>query len=1458
MKWKLFFLTLGLFVTAMMPAFALDPDPGIPDTIIFVVAQGPDANAGQMHVQIDAYVYSDETLVGASGGYYWDNPFMQMDSAVKAPLFDNGFDLIASVYEDDDINTTNANQRFVLGGASLFSNIPGDAGGRRLWASYYFTLSNWTVNDSIVIDSLTFSAGTSWLMVADGQITFEPIWGGKLVIYDPNRPSGANLVVTPQVLNFTAVEGGANPDSQTFAISSDGESLDFALFKTAGWLALSPTAGMTDAEVTVSVDISGLGAGSYLDTIVINSEGAQNAPQYVVVNLMVTAAPKYLAVTPDTLYFNAIEDSTNPDDQVFTVSEVGGAGIPFAASESASWFDINKNSGTTPDDIAVSVDINGLTAGGYFDSVTVTSDSAANSPVFAYISLNLQPAEVIDTLVVTPDTLYFTKTAGGPDPDPQSFFFDELHGNAIPYSLALDSTWFSLSKYGGTTPDSVVVYVEAGSMLEGSYLDSIQVSSDNADNTPFFIYVMLEVTAAANQLVITPDTLYFNATEGGTDPDDQTFTVSELSGGSITFTAAEFSAWFSIDKTVGTTPEDITVSVDISTLTTGTYTDAVEISSPEAINSPQYAVIILTVSEGCGGDEYFVYANFDETNTDGVYIPGQGCGGYQLDDTTGFLYVARGGQYCDVYMVTIPSGTDPNQHPDNPANPGEIVPRTLTLVGSRDILADMGTFHICQSYSEFYVDDNYVYYGPSCGGIHQWAKNPDGTLGDYLGKVVDVSFSGESMAYDAENNVWYSGYYRRDIHSFRPGIDTEWQYEFSYPSYAGSHHDGLEFYNGYLWISDMTSNYIGQWHYADTGNGMEWIEVQRFSYENPVDDDVEGLGIGPFGHFWATGWSRLYELGGGWLNFSVHGIPDQTVCAGTPFEPFDLDDYGAGVPPLTWTWSTPVNLNISVDENNVVTVTYPDGWIGSEDIAFTLTDACDRTGTTVATFTVESCGGDTVIIPTNEWINVYCDYPELNGTPLSPGDVIMAYDPDGVPCGIDTVREDGSFGFMPIYRDDIYSTIDEGAEPGDVISFTINGEEVFPETPIIWTSNGDSYELCSFTTERCVEISLHKGWNLISWNVAYSAEISEIMAQLGKCTCVEVILGFDQGALTYDPDLPEFSTLLDVDYYHGYWFKMNCDATLEICGMPVDPSECITIYNGWNLVSYWPDTSYATEDGFASILDNVIVALGYDNGGLTWIPDNDSYNTLTDLYPLFGYWVKSSADAYLAYPGFCYGDFPSVGKERPDFHVTEQKVTPSRSWMSLYGAGITFDGNELTAGTTIDVYTKDGTLCGSAQYDDGMLKFTPVYGYDPFGDITAHYPKDGEPVTLYVDGIRAYPDIKWAGHSSRIEVNALFSTAAGAGLVPDHYALNQNYPNPFNPTTDISFSLPVAGKVTLDIYNVLGQKVTTLVDGYFDAGEHTVVWDGTDANHNPVSSGIYLYRLQAGDFSDTKKMMLVK
>ncbi|MCI0450447.1 MAG: T9SS type A sorting domain-containing protein [Chlorobi bacterium] len=92
-----------------------------------------------------------------------------------------------------------------------------------------------------------------------------------------------------------------------------------------------------------------------------------------------------------------------------------------------------------------------------------------------------------------------------------------------------------------------------------------------------------------------------------------------------------------------------------------------------------------------------------------------------------------------------------------------------------------------------------------------------------------------------------------------------------------------------------------------------------------------------------------------------------------------------------------------------------------------------------------------------------------------------------------------------------------------------------------------------------------------------------------------------------------------------------------------------------------------------------------------------------------------------------------------------------------------------------------------------------------------------------------------------------------AGEVPKSFKLNQNYPNPFNPVTDIKFDIPVASYTKLTVLNILGQEIEVLVNQQLSTGSYKVDWNASN-----YPSGVYFYKLEAGDFVDTKKMILIK
>jgi hypothetical protein len=129
------------------------------------------------------------------------------------------------------------------------------------------------------------------------------------------------------------------------------------------------------------------------------------------------------------------------------------------------------------------------------------------------------------------------------------------------------------------------------------------------------------------------------------------------------------------------------------------------------------------------------------------------------------------------------------------------------------------------------------------------------------------------------------------------------------------------------------------------------------------------------------------------------------------------------------------------------------------------------------------------------------------------------------------------------------------------------------------------------------------------------------------------------------------------------------------------------------------------------------------------------------------------------------------------------------------------------------------------------------------------YDTPGYTCDVYVAGDYAYV----ADYSSLVILRFAPTRIEEEGNLPDDFWLSQNYPNPFNARTFISYSLPKASLVTISIYDMLGHKLETLAGGEKPAGCYQAIW-----NAGNKSSGIYFYKIQAGDFSETKKMLLLK
>ena len=201
-------------------------------------------------------------------------------------------------------------------------------------------------------------------------------------------------------------------------------------------------------------------------------------------------------------------------------------------------------------------------------------------------------------------------------------------------------------------------------------------------------------------------------------------------------------------------------------------------------------------------------------------------------------------------------------------------------------------------------------------------------------------------------------------------------------------------------------------------------------------------------------------------------------------------------------------------------------------------------------------------------------------------------------------------------------------------------------------------------------------------------------------------------------------------------------------------------------------------------------------------------------------------------------------------HVEDMVVTRVRyGWRSYYGRAVitVYDQNSdpVEGATVYADYT--GSNSGSTSGTTNSL-----------GQVTLTTPVAWRYTTEWCFEVTDVVKTDWTYDESANEVTMSCQSGDVFGdeiveFLPTDYSLSQNYPNPFNPMTTISFGLPAAGKVTLTIYNIRGQVISTLIDRNLSAGEYHVDWDASD-----YASGIYFYKLQTEEFSETKKMVLLK
>jgi hypothetical protein len=184
---------------------------------------------------------------------------------------------------------------------------------------------------------------------------------------------------------------------------------------------------------------------------------------------------------------------------------------------------------------------------------------------------------------------------------------------------------------------------------------------------------------------------------------------------------------------------------------------------------------------------------------------------------------------------------------------------------------------------------------------------------------------------------------------------------------------------------------------------------------------------------------------------------------------------------------------------------------------------------------------------------------------------------------------------------------------------------------------------------------------------------------------------------------------------------------------------------------------------------------------------------------------------------------------------------------------VSFIGMEPEEGHRVNIYSEGGLHIGEMDIVEGSyLRTGTIYGDDRTTE-TVDGALEGEQLIFTYNDIESEPvDIHFSGNMGLEKIELVFNN------VPRTFTLHQNFPNPFNPVTTLRYDLPSDDYVTLTVFDMLGREVIQLVSATQGAGFKSVQWDATDSMGRPVSGGVYLYQIRAGEFVQTKKMVVLK
>ncbi len=466
------------------------------------------------------------------------------------------------------------------------------------------------------------------------------------------------------------------------------------------------------------------------------------------------------------------------------------------------------------------------------------------------------------------------------------------------------------------------------------------------------------------------------------------------------------------------------------------------------------------------------------------------------------------------------------------------------------------------------------------------------------------------------------------------------------------------------------------------------------------------------------------------------------------------------------------------------------------------------------------------VTPSQYWRD-YAGYNALGptGEALLPGSVVRAYDPDSVECGVDTTQIAGLWGYLHVYGDDPATPEDEGALPGDTLTFTVDGIPYFALPVAVWEA-GDRTQ---------TELDLFPGNSrYIIGDVRYGPSQVPVPDALISLTGPE-------------------STILSSGVNGRFTYGPLEEATYTIAFGSVEPEAFRTAVTAYDAALILQDVVGSRE------LDVPIeVADVSGDGGITAFDASQILQYVVQSIGAFDrpdtVWVNQSSVTL----NYQFGEFPTasfliqaVGDVSGNWSPVAPDARPAPVSPSVMVAKASGTYRYLIA-TSTPVYAVSGEVGASSERvafelpDDWQITLAKQAG-------ALHFAAAGAtPLPPRASLFSTKAPVSFKGMLNEVDVISVTSAA------PERWYLDQNAPNPFNPSTSVAFAVASGGFVELAVYDQVGRRVRTLVAEHRGSGSHVASWDARDGAGRNVASGVYILRLVTDDGVRTQRMTVLR